>query len=263
MVSFGSGEKTSFAELERRACFLGLGPGSVTMVSVLMQAAVVQMCVLPMYEQLQDRNPRRFAECLGAGFVFVSVLFIAFSCVAYLAYGSGVASNILLNLPPGPFGAAAQILMALAVLGVYPLLISSMVAPLQHWEEVTLLDDLGKSRRQSCLERLRRHQAEIAILFIISCSAVGATFTTDLGKVNLISGASQVAGLVSIGPGLTGLYLVGKEGKLWRASMYLLIAFGLAASGLGLTYTDNYAQELEANCLVTFAAAMPARFGVK
>lgn len=64
-------------------CLFGVGRGSVTMFYGLMQAAVVQMCVLPMYEQLENRSIQRFANCLAASFFFVFVLFVSFSSVAY------------------------------------------------------------------------------------------------------------------------------------------------------------------------------------
>ena len=102
------------------------------MVSVLMQAAVVQMCILPMYEQMEHRNPGRFAKCLGISFGFVAFLFVGFSSIAYVAIGPHVSSNVLIDLPHGTFGGFARVVMAFAVIGVYPILTSSMVAPIQH-----------------------------------------------------------------------------------------------------------------------------------
>ena len=115
-------------------CLLGFGRGDLAMVSVLMQAAVVQMCILPMYEQMDHRSPRRFAACLGISFGFVALLFIGFSGIAYIAIGPKVSSNVLLDLPHGPFGSFARVVMAFAVIGVYPILTSSMVAPIRHQE---------------------------------------------------------------------------------------------------------------------------------
>ena len=46
--------------------------------------------------------------------------------------GPRVSSNVLLDLPPGPFGSFARVAMAVAVIGVYPILLSSMVAPIKH-----------------------------------------------------------------------------------------------------------------------------------
>lgn len=101
----------------------------------LMQAAVVQMCVLPMYEQLENRSIQRFANCLAASFFFVFVLFVSFSSVAYLTYGPHVSSNILQNLPASPMTEFGRLGMAVAVIAVYPIMLSSMVAPIRHSEE--------------------------------------------------------------------------------------------------------------------------------
>ena len=105
----------SFAEHE--CCLLGFGKGDVTMISALMQAAVVQMCtsalvvavehrgaqrpipggliltqllreiarfcptfwrllsgILPMYEQMEQRSPRKFAICASTVLGFWNAL---------------------------------------------------------------------------------------------------------------------------------------------------------------------------------------------
>eukprot|EP00438_Fugacium_kawagutii_P024697 Skav235537 [mRNA] locus=scaffold3067:132961:133989:+ [translate_table: standard] len=119
-------------ESDSDCCMFGFGDGNITMVSALMQAAVVQMCILPMYEEMSERSPRKFATCLGWSFSFVAVLFVTFCGVAYFMLGPNVSSNVLLDLPPGPFGSLARVAMAVAVIGVYPILLSSMVAPIKH-----------------------------------------------------------------------------------------------------------------------------------
>ncbi|CAE7375367.1 rpl-11, partial [Symbiodinium microadriaticum] len=159
------GDPGKFEDVED-CCLLGFGRGDLAMVSVLMQAAVVQMCILPMYEQMDRRSPRRFAACLGISFGFVALLFIGFSGIAYIAIGPKVSSNVLLDLPHGPFGSFARVVMAFAVIGVYPILTSSMVAPIRHqqsgpWQSATV--------------------------GIVACSAVRAS------EVNVISGACQAA----------------------------------------------------------------------
>jgi len=44
------------------------GTGLVTLFSTLMQCGIIQMCVLPMYEDLKDRNPRRFQRAVMIAF---------------------------------------------------------------------------------------------------------------------------------------------------------------------------------------------------
>merc|ERR1712048_242594 len=40
-------------------CFFGLSKGSVAMLSAMMQAVIVQMCVLPMYAEMENRTPAK------------------------------------------------------------------------------------------------------------------------------------------------------------------------------------------------------------
>merc|ERR1719199_1642703 len=68
----------------------GIHEGSLTMFSILMQCTIVQMCVLPMYEELENRSPRRFGVAVVAAFAFLAVLFAAFSAVAYTVFGPNV-----------------------------------------------------------------------------------------------------------------------------------------------------------------------------
>jgi len=93
------------------------------------------MCVLPMYEVLERRSPMRFLGCLVVGFGFVFLLFVAFSTGAYLAYGPHVSSNVLNNLPDTFAGNLARIGMGVTALAVYPIMLISMIAPIQHSEQ--------------------------------------------------------------------------------------------------------------------------------
>merc|ERR1719382_2327766 len=43
-------------------CLVGDGRGDISMISVMMMAIVIQMCVLPMYKELEDRSPTKFGK---------------------------------------------------------------------------------------------------------------------------------------------------------------------------------------------------------
>lgn len=122
-------------QAEAPSCLMGTGPGSITMCSALMQAIIFQMCTLPMYETLEDRSPGRFAACLTVSFCFVSIVFVVLSCMAVTMFGLNASSNILQDLPNDLAGNVARFTMGIAVLGVYPIYLQSMVAPLRHTEE--------------------------------------------------------------------------------------------------------------------------------
>eukprot|EP00747_Dinoflagellata_sp_TGD_P184072 gnl/TRDRNA2_/TRDRNA2_39403_c0_seq1.p1 gnl/TRDRNA2_/TRDRNA2_39403_c0~~gnl/TRDRNA2_/TRDRNA2_39403_c0_seq1.p1 ORF type:complete len:504 (-),score=53.48 gnl/TRDRNA2_/TRDRNA2_39403_c0_seq1:57-1568(-) len=281
-----------------QCCLLGLGSGSISMVSALMQAAIVQMCVLPMYEQLDQRSPRLFAKCLGWSFGFIFLLFTGFSTMAYLTYGPRVSSNVLKDLPHSISGNVARAGMAIAVLCVYPILITSMIAPIRHSEERAarcgrefqfpspqsnlpspipsphnspslgcasaplLCDGLeepfdGCSPYRRCWEScsLTRFptvkSSHLATMLIVVLSGVGAMQVHDLGTVNILNGALQVAGLVSLSPGLVGIFLLGWESRAWLAAMTCLIIFGAVMSVVGLFFTSNRVEEVAEACVWT------------
>merc|ERR1712048_1000220 len=85
--------------LPTHVCYLGFSTGSVSMVSSLMQCIIVQMCILPMYEELQDRTPRKFLGVLAVAFGSLVVVFAGFACIGYLVFGPKVEGDVLKSLP--------------------------------------------------------------------------------------------------------------------------------------------------------------------
>merc|ERR1719210_2707366 len=125
------------------------------------------MCVPTMYEELKDRSPRRFHAAVLMSFGFLAVLFAGFSALAYLAIGPDVQSNVMLDLPDDAFGNLARMGMVVTVLAVYPIVLKSMVAPIRHWEAARCSDQPWRWRW--------------AVVLIVAASAVGGTFTGELG----------------------------------------------------------------------------------
>lgn len=116
------------------ACVVGIGKGFISMVAVMMQAIVIQMCVLPMYKEMQDRTPRRFNRALQISFTSLLVIYATFAVVGYLTYGPGVNSNILNSLGSDAWGKSGRIAGGFSVVGIYPVLAQSMVAPIWNSE---------------------------------------------------------------------------------------------------------------------------------
>lgn len=228
-------------------CLLGTSTGTITMFSSLMQCAIIQMCVLPMYEELENRSPRRFLIAVAIAFIFLTALFAAFSSAAYLVFGPHVQANVIQNLPWDLPGTVARVGLALAVLTVYPLILTSMIAPIRHWEDARNFSSRNVSRWITVV--------------VVAASAVCAAFIDQLGTLNQINGALQVGCFIGLVPGFTGLFLLGRKAACcWRLSMSLLLVTSFAASALGLVYTSNSAQNLTAVCswFVVPAASSPA-----
>jgi amino acid permease len=207
-------------------CVFGLSEGCVSMCSALMMAIVIQMCVLPMYQSMRNRSVARFRRVLTVSFSFLFVLFVGFQTLALVAFGPLVDSNVLRNLPDNLAGSLARLGKIGAVLGVYPIMIAPMVAPVRSAKGDGL--------------------ANWATLAIVFGAMAAGFFVRDLGIMNVLNGAVSVAGFVAIAPGLVGYYLLGKS----RVAMALLMLTGLVLGGLGLVLTGNYVENADDTCLV-------------
>lgn len=217
-----------------QSCFLGFSTGSIAMFSAMMQTIVIQVCILPMYQELKDRSPQKFNKIVVASFSFLFLLCSAFAVVGYLTFGPAVSSNVLNNLPSSRWGHLTRLSAAAAVLAVYPIIINPMIAPLRNPAIV-----------------MNKSIAPLATVAVVLASMLAATFVDDLGFVNVVNGSLSCGAFVAMAPSLVGLYLLGSKSlsSEWRTSMYGLIVFGTVCSILGGVMTDNYTQSLHAACL--------------
>eukprot|EP00932_Pfiesteria_piscicida_P010580 SRR837773.21554.p1 GENE.SRR837773.21554~~SRR837773.21554.p1 ORF type:complete len:264 (-),score=81.35 SRR837773.21554:80-802(-) len=224
--------------LPKDSCLLGAGRGIISMLAVLGQCFVVQMCVLPMYEELEDRSPRTFKRCLWTAFGVLALIFGIFALLGYVTFGPNVQGNALKNLPEkASYAVIAQVGTILVVSALYPIMVIPMVAPVRNM-----------SKRYA--EGSRRLIAVVTVAAIVLTSYVFAVLIKDLLVVNVIGGALCVGVFASIGPGLVGLFVLRKESTRWRALMVVLIIFGLGNAVAGVIFPDSYAEELTAHCSV-------------
>lgn len=226
--------------MSEECCVYGVSMGTVTMFSSVMQCAIIQMCVLPMYEELEDRSPRRFFTALFSAFAFLAVLFSLFTTAAYFVFGPNVHANVIADFPGDLRGTLARMGLTVAVLTVYPVIMTSVVAPIRHWEEsqATGSPDAAPSRKFS----------QLATVAIVAASGIGAAFFDQLGTLNQINGALQVVCFIGLVPGSAGLFLMDVNSKLWRLSMWILVLVSILASLLGFVYTKNTPEALASVC---------------
>jgi len=215
-------------------CILGWGRGTVTMFSTMMQCAIIQMCVLPMYEELEGRTPRKFGAAVAISFTFLTMLFSAFAGAAYLAFGPQVRANVIENFPWSTKGALARLALVVAVAASYPLLLTSITAPVRHWEH---------SRLQG-----RIRMTHVVTVMTVLASAVFASVFSQLGPLNDINGALQIACFIGIIPGFSGIYFVDHTTRWWNAFMVVLMGFSVLATIAGLVYRGNHPEALAQVC---------------
>lgn len=118
--------------LPHSICEFGLAKGSVTMASTMMQSVIIQMCVLPMYKELENRSPDKFGRILLMAFSTLAVLFIFLSVAGYVAFGPTVNSNLLVSLPHNTAMNVVQAGMIIVLAAVYPVMMIAMTAPVKN-----------------------------------------------------------------------------------------------------------------------------------
>lgn len=205
-------------------CFLGVGFGTVAMVTAMTQAVIIQMCVIPMYAELQDRTPRKMRKIVIVSFSILFLIFAAFCAGGDLMWGVKVKSNVLKNLKRNVFGSIAQIGMVIVSASVYPIMFIAMIAPVRN------------------SQRFSQH-ANWLTVFLVLLSAGIAYFVDNLGTMNVINGAMCVGIFTGLVPALAGVYILQEKYFL----MYLLAAACFVMSVLGFYFTDNYAKDV--HCL--------------
>lgn len=223
-------------------CYVGLGMGSIAMLSAMMQAVIVQMCVLPMYAEMKDRTPEKFDRVVAISFSALFILFAAFSVAGYLSVGAKVQSNILLDLPHTFWGQSSRFGGAIGVMAVYPIMMKPIIAPIERADPCATYGLTPKNA------------AAAATCGITTAVALTACFVSDLGFLNVVNGAMSLGVFVALAPGLVGLYLLGPLSQQcpWRSAMYALVVCGFAFAALGLRFTSNYADTLHTSCLYGF-----------
>jgi len=203
-------------------CLVGMGKGFLSMVSVMMQAIVIQMCVLPIYKEMRDPTPKKFNRSVQISFTSLLVIFAAFSVVGYITYGPGVDSDILNSLGSDAWGKSGRIAGGLCVVGGYPIFAQSMVAPI--WN--------SKSS-------MRLPLYTVAMVVTVAIPMTISFFIHDLGLLNVIGGAISSIAFVAFIPPVVGYFLL--ERTCARVVAYvLLFVMGLTFGILSFFFQDNY-----------------------
>lgn len=257
-------------------CWLGFKKGSISFFGAMMFTMVIQMCVVPMYEVMENRNPKRFGKIMGQAFVFLFLLFSAFGTLAYITYGGTVGSDILINLPNNIMGNIGRLGMLGVVLGVFPLVFVPIIAPVMEWQNnrnrnsydgdgpyEEILD--GKETRNMndgyCVKLIYKllRPVNFVSLAICVCVTIIAINVTKLGTMIVINGAISELGFVGLIPCVIGLNLHPNKDKFgWKVMMFGLLLFTATMTSLGLAFQNNYHEELHDHCLVQHITQHPS-----
>lgn len=230
------GQAASNGDLPHGSCVLGSTiRGNFAMVSVMFQAVIIQMCVLPMYQELENRSPQKFNRIVAVGFSILFLIFCCFSIVGYLLIGKDVQSNILEDLPRNVGSYIAQAGTMVVVACVYPIMVYPMIAPLQTGHASICRIPSGVVVR-------------IAKCVIVAAAMLTAFAVEELGTVNVVNGAMSAAVFVAIVPSVIGFVLL-DSGICSKVALGLLFVGGVTVSVLGLFFNKNYVADLK--CLIS------------
>jgi len=221
------GERAGSHELSDDSCIFGFAKGGLTMVSTVSNSIIIQMCVLPMYEVLEDRSPRKFLRVVLVAFGSLTLLLSLFCVVAYLAVGGKVQGNVLLDLPHTTWNSVSRAGIIVVILAVYPIMLMPMVAPLRSVDALIFVlpgtvDErsvLREENREQLAIKRRNLAVSVVTVGIIFFSFLGAMMFDDLGPLNAFNGALCVGVFTALGPGLVGLFLLGRTSMQWRIGM--------------------------------------------
>eukprot|EP00928_Gymnodinium_smaydae_P044696 TRINITY_DN29815_c0_g1_i1.p1 TRINITY_DN29815_c0_g1~~TRINITY_DN29815_c0_g1_i1.p1 ORF type:complete len:468 (-),score=71.26 TRINITY_DN29815_c0_g1_i1:464-1867(-) len=243
-------------KLPDNACYVGFGIGSPAMLAALSQCVIIQMCVLPMYEELEDRSPAKFNRALWLAFAVLMVIYSAFATLGYLVFGQFVHSDVLqdMNIPRTPYGDLAQLGMVLVVAAIYPIMVIPMVAPIKNMNLAAVqARDVplrgadaeapairGDGAAFAAIARRRWSLSAAAIVVIVAISYLGALALHTLGFVNVVDGALSVGAFTALAPSLVGLRLLEPASSTRRATFLVLVLVGIAVALLGIYLPSNY-----------------------
>jgi len=210
--------------------------GNFAMMTVMFQAVIIQMCVLPMYKELENRSPAKFNRIVAVGFSVLFVIFSGFSTLAYLLIGPHVANDVLSAknhrnaLPINRWSDIAKVGVIFVVACVYPIMVYPMIAPLES------ADFMSGARKKTSIV--------LAKFLIVIGALLVAWQVESLGTINVVNGAMSAGIFVALVPSSIGLLML-DVGTAHKYALYCLLFGGLAVSGCGFVFNDNYLEDLK------------------
>jgi len=209
-------------------CMVGVGVGWLTCLNCMVQSAVgLQNCAVCVYQSMRHRNIRNWRKCLAMSFVLVLLLFAGYFIPGYQTYGAPVSSNIINNLPDTWPYMIARFLLAIAMIGVYPVVAQPLLQPFRKGLFC---------RDQPCVK-------DIVPFLLVGASALGALNFDSLGILNSINGAFSLGCFVGFIPMILGITFLP---SVRRCEAFSFFALCIVLSISGLIYgDDNFIQTLD------------------
>jgi len=226
-------------------CIFSVGKGTISMASGFNMAIVIQMITPGLYANLNNKSPESFQQIMATAFIIVFFIFATFGITSYLMFGKNIKSNILLEFPQNIFGYVGIGGVSLVVLSVYPLILNPIIEPFLDKEYISIEEGSGKPLGNRMGNRSKK---AMYVTTLSSAALFISFFVTDLGIVNVITGALSALCFVFITPSLLALNFF-KLTQLQQLVIYGFMFFGSLSALAAFRYTDNFTNNLSNDCL--------------
>jgi amino acid permease len=234
-----------FTEAElSRVCVIGAGIGNVTLFSVVVMAMSSQAAVLPMYAEMGERSPQRFAVLQVLAGITGWALVVLVAVAGDLRYGLNVSSNVLMDFPQTPLSTFAQCSVLVVVSSTYPMVFYPVTAPLRQ----------RMRKKDSLLRPVHRPRVDaffaVCVLFVVlaGCSAASGV---DLGTVNDYNGIIWTGWFTMLVPAAVYWSLLRREKDAKRDGFcFIHLLFGGATTIGCIVWKGNYLESLNDHCFM-------------
>jgi len=149
------------------------------------------------------------------------------------------------------WGNAARFGMMLCLVGCYPLNVKPMVAPCAGEEHDEHLELLASKTAPLLQKSGKSYGTRLPSCLIVASCTFLSMWATNLGSLNAINGAIQVIIYSGFIPGAAGLYLLGFVTPKEKVALWLLVAFATTMSVVGTFASDNNAEGMIKDCVLT------------
>ncbi|KAJ5076660.1 amino acid transporter ant1 [Anaeramoeba ignava] len=208
------GRKVSAAEWKTLPIFFGIVAYSFEGIGI----------ILPIENSM--KKPQKFKKLMGINLFFVTIVYIVFGLLGYLAYGTDTKGNVITNLEQNPLNIVMKSAYVLVVLLTYPL---------QMFPAVELLEIKNCFRKHMGKKHweLRRNLLRFGLVLI--SSLIGLAIPQFGLFLSLIGSLGSTA-LCFILPAVFDIQLRRENGKnrtVWKVKNYAIVIFGAIAAVAG------------------------------
>lgn len=173
--------------------------------------------VIPITESMKE--PKKFPKVLAGTMVFITAIFLSIGFISYLAFGEGVQTVILLNLPATPIVDSIQGLYALAI---------CLSIPLQLFPAIRIVENGLFTRSGKNNPVVKWQKNAFRFMSVLLCAAIAIGGSNDLDKFVSLIGSMCCLPLCFLFPPLFHLKGVAQN---WRQKVIdvAIIVFGISS----------------------------------